>query len=51
MLQTLQDNKIVNGMHTPPAWLNAAALEEHINFSQVRRNALIHQFSIRLPRA
>ena len=44
-------NKSVNRTVTLPAWLNAAALEEHINFSQVLQNALINQLGIRAPRA
>lgn len=43
-------NKSVSRTVTLPAWLNAAALEEHINFSQVLQNALINQLGIRAPR-
>ena len=36
-------NKSVNRTVTLPAWLNAAALERHINFSQVLQEALKEQ--------
>ena len=36
-------NKSVNRTVTLPAWLNAAALERHINFSQVLQEALREQ--------
>lgn len=35
-----QNNKSVNRTVTLPAWLNAAALERNINFSQVLQEAL-----------
>ena len=35
-----QENKSVNRTVTLPAWLNAAALERNINFSQVLQDAL-----------
>lgn len=35
-----QNNKSVNRTVTLPAWLNAAALERNINFSQVLQDAL-----------
>lgn len=38
-------NKSVNRTVTLPAWLNAAALERKVNFSQVLQNALIEQIS------
>ena len=34
-------NRSVNRTVTLPAWLNAAALERNVNFSQVLQNALI----------
>ena len=38
-------NKSVNRTVTLPAWLNAAALERNINFSQVLQEALRQQIS------
>ena len=39
-IRQAQENKAVNRMVTLPAWLNAAALENNINFSQVLQNSL-----------
>ena len=41
-----QNNKSVNRTVTLPAWLNAAALERNINFSQVLQDALKNQIGI-----
>ena len=41
-----QNNKAVNRTVTLPAWLNAAALERNINFSQVLQDALKTQMGI-----
>ena len=41
-----QMNKSVNRTVTLPAWLNAAALERNINFSQVLQDALKSQLHI-----
>ena len=41
-----QNNKSVNRNVTLPAWLNAAALERNINFSQVLQDALKTQMGI-----
>ena len=41
-----QNNKSVNRTVTLPAWLNAAALERNINFSQVLQDALKAQMGI-----
>lgn len=41
-----QVNKSVNRTVTLPAWLNAAALERNINFSQVLQDALKAQMGI-----
>ncbi len=41
-----QNNKSVNRTVTLPAWLNAAALERNINFSQVLQDALKTQIGI-----
>ena len=41
-----QINKSVNRTVTLPAWLNAAALERNINFSQVLQDALKAQLHI-----
>ena len=38
-----QETKSVNRTVTLPAWLNAAALENNVNFSQVLQRALIQQ--------
>lgn len=43
-----QNNKSINRTVTLPAWLNAAALERNINFSQVLQDALKTQM-ISLP--
>lgn len=42
-----QNNKSVNRTVTLPAWLNAAALERNINFSQVLQDALKAQIGLR----
>lgn len=41
-----QVNKSVNRTVTLPAWLNAAALERNINFSQVLQDALKQQMHL-----
>ena len=41
------NNKSVNRTVTLPAWLNAAALERNINFSQVLQDALKAQMGMR----
>ncbi len=41
-----QKNKAVNRTVTLPAWLNAAALAENINFSQLLQEAIKHQLGI-----
>lgn len=41
-----QTNRSVNRTVTLPAWLNAAALERNINFSQVLQDALKNQLHI-----
>ena len=41
-----QNNKSVNRTVTLPAWLNAAALERNINFSQVLQDALKTQMGL-----
>ncbi len=40
------ENRSVNRTVTLPAWLNAAALERNINFSQVLQEALKSQFHL-----
>lgn len=42
-----QINRSVNRTVTLPAWLNAAALERNINFSQVLQDALKTQLNLR----
>lgn len=39
-------NRSVNRTVTLPAWLNSAALEKNVNFSQVLQDALKHQLNI-----
>lgn len=39
-IRMAQNNKSVNRTVTLPAWLNAAALERNVNFSQVLQDAL-----------
>lgn len=41
-----QENRSVNRTVTLPAWLNAAALERNINFSQVLQDALKAQINV-----
>lgn len=41
-----QVNRSVNRTVTLPAWLNAAALERNVNFSQVLQNALIETLGV-----
>ena len=42
-----QVNRSINRTVTLPAWLNAAALERNINFSQVLQEALKRQIGVR----
>ena len=44
-IRTAQSSRSVNRTVTLPAWLNAAALERNINFSQALRDALKAQLS------
>ena len=39
-------NKSVNRTVTPPAWLNSAAIEHNINFSQILQDAIKNQLHI-----
>ena len=41
-----QENKSVNRTVTLPAWLNAAALDKGVNFSQALQDTLIKQLNI-----
>jgi len=41
-----QENRSVNRTVTLPAWLNAAALEKGINFSQALQATLINELGI-----
>lgn len=41
-----QESKAVNRTVTLPAWLNAAALEKGVNFSQALQTALIEQLGL-----
>lgn len=45
-IRMAQNNKSVNRTVTLPAWLNAAALERNINFSQVLQEALKEQIGL-----
>lgn len=45
-IRMAQNNKSVNRTVTLPAWLNAAALERNINFSQVLQDALKAQIGV-----
>ena len=45
-IRMAQVNRSVNRTVTLPAWMNAAALERNINFSQVLQEALRRQLSI-----
>lgn len=46
-IRMAQVNKSVNRTVTLPAWLNAAALEHNVNFSQVLQDALKKQLHVR----
>lgn len=46
-----KENRSVNRTVTLPAWLNAAALENNVNFSQVLQAALMEQLGVHAPRA
>ena len=41
-----QENRSVNRTVTLPAWLNAAALEKGINFSQALQNTLLNELKL-----
>lgn len=41
-----EENKSVNRTVTLPAWLNAAAVEKGVNFSQALQHAIIEQLGI-----
>lgn len=45
-IRMAQNNRSVNRTVTLPAWLNAAALERNINFSQVLQEALKTQIGL-----
>lgn len=45
-----QETRSVNRTVTLPAWLNAAALEHGVNFSQVLQSALMDQLGVHSPR-
>lgn len=45
-IRLAQVNKSVNRTVTLPAWLNAAALERNVNFSQVLQDALKQQLNL-----
>ena len=46
-IRQAQINRSVNRTVTLPAWLNAAALERNVNFSQVLQDALKSQLHLR----
>ena len=45
-IRLANENKSVNRTVTLPAWLNAAALEHNVNFSQVLQDALKSQLNL-----
>lgn len=45
-IRLAQVNRSVNRTVTLPAWLNAAALERNVNFSQVLQDALKEKFHL-----
>jgi len=45
-IRLAEQNKSINRTVTLPAWLNAAALERKVNFSQVLQEALIEKMQI-----
>lgn len=45
-IRMAKENRAINRTVTLPAWLNAAALEKGVNFSQVLQAALISQLNI-----
>lgn len=48
-LRMAQANRSVNRTVTLPAWLNAAALELNVNFSQILQDALKEQLHLNPP--
>ncbi|MBO5408887.1 MAG: type II toxin-antitoxin system HicB family antitoxin [Clostridia bacterium] len=46
-IRAAQENKSINRTVTLPAWLNAKALENNINFSQVLQTALIEKLNLK----
>ncbi len=46
-VRTARVNRAVNRTVTLPAWLNAAALEHNINFSQVLQDAIKERLSLK----
>ncbi|MDR2900545.1 MAG: type II toxin-antitoxin system HicB family antitoxin [Treponema sp.] len=45
-IRMAQENRSVNRTVTLPAWLNAAALEKGVNFSQALQSTLINELGI-----
>lgn len=48
-LRMAKENRSINRTVTLPAWLNAAALEQGVNFSQVLQNALVERMGVHRP--
>ena len=48
-IRMAQINRSVNRTVTLPAWLNAAALERNVNFSQILQDALKEKFHLVQP--
>ena len=48
-LRMAKENRSINRTVTLPAWLNAAALEQGVNFSQVLQSALIERMGVHRP--
>lgn len=46
-VRTAQESKSVNRTVTLPAWLNAKAIENNVNFSHILQNALIEKLELK----
>ena len=49
-IRLAQQNRSVNRTVTLPAWMNAAAMDKGVNFSQVLQAALVEQLKGEVPR-
>lgn len=50
-IRLAQQNRSVNRTVTLPAWMNAAAMDKGVNFSQVLQAALVEQLKGEVPRS